>query len=477
MRARALAVTFSGLLVHLCGVAQAHFILSQPPSALSTEDGGKGRPPCGEGVPSGIVTKVKGGTPLSIRLVEFVPHPGHYRVALSINSRDELPPDPEVVVDARGLSVRAAIQIFPSFPILADGMFAHTDASTVRTWQGEVMLPNINCAHCTLQVIEFMAQHEFNPGGGFFYHHCADLQITATATDGFLPGEILVGGRPPYQFDFGAGFIQARDVTGAFLRDAAVLPVGHPRDAVMVGSDVLFSDSRGIQRMQPDGTVSPFAAGDDAGRPYSAMAIDGQGFVYVANLGTTIRRIGPNGAVVSSFVVPGDQPAAQVGSMDLAADQCTLVYSTGGIHVKRFDVCRVVPLSDLVSLNAGGSVNGLRILADNTVLAATASNGILHLSSSGAVLKTYGANPNDYWMSLSVSPDQRMFWAGGGIGVSGVAIMKFDLDTGAELSGPIPIPVPTVPSLSLTPEFILQVGERRVAQSTSPGSNRRRVVH
>jgi hypothetical protein len=24
-----------------------------------------------------------------------------------------------------------------------------------------------------------MAQHGANPGGGFYYHHCADLQITA----------------------------------------------------------------------------------------------------------------------------------------------------------------------------------------------------------------------------------------------------------------------------------------------------------
>jgi hypothetical protein len=179
MRAHALAVTFGVLVVLVPPAVKAHFILSQPPSSLSSEDGGKGPPPCGAGIASDVVTKVQGGSPLTIRLLEFVPHPGHYRIALSVNSRAELPLDPDVVVNADGLSVSAAIQDPPKFPILADGLFVHADASAVRAWQTEVMLPNIDCAKCTLQVIEFMAEHEPNVGGGFFYHHCADLQITS----------------------------------------------------------------------------------------------------------------------------------------------------------------------------------------------------------------------------------------------------------------------------------------------------------
>jgi hypothetical protein len=163
--------------------AKAHFNLNQPPSPLSTQDGGKGPPPCGgDGIASNVVTKVQGGSPLTIQLFEFVFHPGHYRIALSLNSRAELPPDPDVVVDANGLSVSAAIQNPPKFPILVDGLFAHTDPSSGGMFQGEVMLPNIDCAKCTLQVIEFMAEHPLNAGGGYFYHHCADLQITAQPT-------------------------------------------------------------------------------------------------------------------------------------------------------------------------------------------------------------------------------------------------------------------------------------------------------
>jgi hypothetical protein len=164
-------------IVVFCDAAHAHFALLNPPSATAIEDGGKGAPPCGEGLASNIVTPVQGGHPLKIQLNEFVFHPGHYRIALSVHSRDELPPDPDVLT-SEGLSISAAIQNPPQIPVLADGVFLHT-GSGVLDWETDVVLPNINCEKCTLQIIEFMAEHAFNLGGGYFYHHCADLRITA----------------------------------------------------------------------------------------------------------------------------------------------------------------------------------------------------------------------------------------------------------------------------------------------------------
>ncbi|HXB72487.1 MAG TPA: SCE4755 family polysaccharide monooxygenase-like protein [Candidatus Acidoferrales bacterium] len=174
---RTLLVRGSLALVAL-GVAHAHFALVQPPSALAIEDGGKGAPPCAEGPASNVVTQVQGGHPIAIRLTEFVAHPGHYRFALSVNSRAELPPDPDVVQDSNGLSVSASIQNPVRIPVLADGVFVH-DAPPTADWQTSLTLPNLNCDKCTLQIIEFMAEHGFNVGGGFFYHHCADFRIVA----------------------------------------------------------------------------------------------------------------------------------------------------------------------------------------------------------------------------------------------------------------------------------------------------------
>src|SRR5262249_16475232 len=127
------------------------------------------------------LNKVRGGTKLHLKIQETVFHPGHYRVALAVNSRAELPKDPEVTTreSARGpQSVSAAIQNPVRPPVLADGLFAHT-ARQADAFEGDVDIPNISCPKCTLQIIEFMAEHGLNRDGDYSYHHCADLQITA----------------------------------------------------------------------------------------------------------------------------------------------------------------------------------------------------------------------------------------------------------------------------------------------------------
>lgn len=66
------------------GAAQAHFSLVAPASIHANDNGGKGELPCGEGVESGIVT-----------------------------------PDPDVMQDANGISINAAIQKPEEPPVLA----------------------------------------------------------------------------------------------------------------------------------------------------------------------------------------------------------------------------------------------------------------------------------------------------------------------------------------------------------------------
>jgi hypothetical protein len=65
----------------------------------------------------------------------------------------------------------------PQVPVLADGLFPHT-AKTSDPFETDNKLPNITCEKCTLQIVQFMAEHGVNKDGGYFYHHCSDLQIT-----------------------------------------------------------------------------------------------------------------------------------------------------------------------------------------------------------------------------------------------------------------------------------------------------------
>jgi hypothetical protein len=192
MKYAARFVLLTAALVFVAQSTSAHFKLMEPTSWLIESDRGDPQKtgPCGGsntdwGKPSYVVNKAVGGQKLHIKVQETVFHPGHYRVALAVNSPTELPPDPKATTrDAeRGpMSVSAEIQDPPQIPVLADGLFVHTPPrpqGQMPPWEADVQLPNINCKKCILQVVQFMEEHAFNNPGGYTYHHCAEIQITA----------------------------------------------------------------------------------------------------------------------------------------------------------------------------------------------------------------------------------------------------------------------------------------------------------
>ena len=168
-----------------------HFKLMEPTSWLVEDERGDPQKtgPCGGtntnwGKPTDVIGKAIGGQKLHVKVLETIYHPGHYRVALAVNSRTELPLDPEattVTTEKGPRSVSAKIQDPPQMPVLADGLWVHT-AKPEAAFETDVVLPNITCRKCTLQIVQFMAEHGANNPGNYTYHHCADLQITADAT-------------------------------------------------------------------------------------------------------------------------------------------------------------------------------------------------------------------------------------------------------------------------------------------------------
>ena len=182
-------------------VLLAHFKLLEPAEWVKTNELGDPQKmgPCGgdprgnESLLTNASTKITGGSKLHLKIQETVFHSGHYRVALAINSRTDLPPDPVVAerwTDVGPFSTWAQVQSPPQIPVLVDGLFPHyakpgepsskrIDPNTPMIWETDLEIPNINCPKCVLQVIQFMADHPYNVPGGYSYHHCAVLQITA----------------------------------------------------------------------------------------------------------------------------------------------------------------------------------------------------------------------------------------------------------------------------------------------------------
>ena len=160
--------------------AHAHFILVTPDSWMSQDvlGGPQKVGPCGNesgGTPTGIVGAYRPGDTITVTVNEVIYHPGHYRVALAVDDRSELPPEPAVTPKASDPCGSAVIEERPTFPILADNVLPHTQPFAGSQTFTVTLPTDVTCTKCTLQVLEFMSSH----GAPCFYHHCADISIQA----------------------------------------------------------------------------------------------------------------------------------------------------------------------------------------------------------------------------------------------------------------------------------------------------------
>jgi len=143
-------------LVAVTQTMSAHFKLVEPASWLIENDRGDPQKsgPCGGsntdwGKPSYVVSKAVGGSKLHIKVQETVYHPGHYRVALAVNSPNELPADPQATTKdgERGpLSVSAAIQnpeLRKASESRREAMMAAHDSLTRSMTEGRGMLVSL----------------------------------------------------------------------------------------------------------------------------------------------------------------------------------------------------------------------------------------------------------------------------------------------------------------------------------------------
>jgi hypothetical protein len=250
-------------LVLFSDVADAHFRLVAPANVVMQASDGSPQKmgPCGNEAPqtpSNAITPFRPGDTVTVQLEETVYHPGHYRVALALDSPDELPAEPPVTAGATQCG-SVPIQQNPAFPILADGMLKHAaPLSGVQSFQ--VKLPtNVSCTACTLQIIEFMSEH----GAPCFYHHCAKISIQGASDAGTFDG----GGRAGSSGSAGSGGRAGSGGSGldgsAGLGGSAGTSAGGATGGTTAGSG---------------GTsASGGAAGTSAGKAGSAGSDDGGG--------------------------------------------------------------------------------------------------------------------------------------------------------------------------------------------------------
>jgi streptogramin lyase len=139
-----------------------------------------------------------------------------------------------------------------------------------------------------------------------------------------------------------------------------------------------------------------------------SCVFDSAGNQYVGTADAAkIYKYSSTGAPITSYTIVPDARGADW--IDLSADQCTMLYTSEGTKIKRFDVCANTQLSDFAT-GLTGPLYAFRILPGGGVLVAESSR-VQMLNSSGTPTTTYTVAGGTTF-ALNRDPDGTTFWTG-----------------------------------------------------------------
>jgi uncharacterized protein YkwD/Mg-chelatase subunit ChlD len=345
------------------------------------------------------------------------------------------------------------------YPLVINNDSLAINTPTVRLdvfgdgWAKEMRLRNDNDAFGNWQPFQSNPAWELLPGDG-----------THSVTAELRNGTTVLSATDSILLDSGLQPTTTTQATSASSTPAAI--------GLKVGDVFAAVDDGKVQWYSPEGTLKQIldTKVEDL---TTGMAFDGSGNLYVTNFyGGTLSKFDSSGKLLGTFgssysghpesivfdqagnvyvgAADGDndirkfnnagQPLAQFdvaiddrGSdwIELAADQCTLFYTSEGSLVKRFDVCTNSQLPDFAS--GLDRTFALRLLPEGGLLVAN-SVDIQRLDANGKSVQIYDAPGEDYWFALNRDPDSKSFWSGN---LRTGNFYKFDIATGQIILGPI----------------------------------------
>ncbi len=168
-------------------------------------------------------------------------------------------------------------------------------------------------------------------------------------------------------------------------------------------------------------SITPNAAGD---------FFVGQAGVF----STAVLEFGPLGAPLMSFA-----PAVELRGtdwIDLAKDQCTLLYTSEDKHILRFDVCANIQLLNFSGTLPGPNAYTVKIRQNGGVLVGDTTE-VTRLDAAGNQVQHYLAssiepgNATPLLFGLTLPPDGTTFWTAD---LNTGEVFKVDIATGAVLT-------------------------------------------
>ncbi len=236
------------------------------------------------------------------------------------------------------------------------------------------------------------------------------------------------------------GTVQVRSANGALKATLNPVSAGAAKGLLLDSFGNLLvshwwvpdrSGGNTVEVFRDDGTYAGiFGPGAHHCQP-SGMVLGPNGNVFIAYTDclSDIVRFDAAGNPVQGFNVAFENAGPRW--MDLAADGCTMYYTSVGHFISRYNVCTStqLPNFNVQPLPSTSGALGLRILPDGGVIVADIQ-AIYRLDAGGNLVATYDAVGDDYFVSVFLDPDGTSFWSSS-FGTSNV--YKFDIATGAVL--------------------------------------------
>jgi hypothetical protein len=221
-----------------------------------------------------------------------------------------------------------------------------------------------------------------------------------------------------------------------------------------------FFEANTLSKFGPDGAllVANFGSGYNA-HPESC-SFNSTDQIYVGQAGGThqILKFDTSGTPLASYA----PTAVDLGTdwIDLAADECSMLYAGEGATVRRLNVCTSAQGPDFAT-GLPRPCYAVRTRLNSEVMVACAS-GVHRLSGSGAVLQTYpdsslSPQPSSLF-ALNLDPDGTTFWTAD---LNSGDVYRVNIATGAQVTH-------FKPAFTRSVAGVAVVGEQRVATPPSP---------
>jgi len=254
--------------------------------------------------------------------------------------------------------------------------------------------------------------------------------VLSASAAGFGPGDILVA--------LTNGTVQVRAADGTLKSTLSSPDQGQAKGLVLDSQGNLLvsqwwsptlTSGNTVLKYRPDGSFAGvFGSGYNCNPSGIVMDSHGNIFVGEADCQGDILKFDSAGQLVARFNAAIDQRGARW--LDLAADNCTMYYTSAGPNVSRFNVCTGVQLPNFTStplvLPDGAGALGLRSAPDGGVIVATLVD-VRRLDASGNQVAIYDAVGENGFSSIFLDADGKSFWTSSFLTSN---VYKFDIATG-----------------------------------------------